>query len=366
MSVHTLISREHMQSRHLKVACALAALLLPAVALAQSNEPGAARGRSFELSVGGGYVFLDQSLRDFLGSGAPEYRFADSPTPSGGTPQLMMRLGYNFTPQVGFSVAGTGGKGSGMNYMTSSGAMTFTTNLNAKTSPFLLLGTELTRIEGQQERVTHSTWGAHAGVGIRRMIRNDYALRIEAKLPLAHFQEVPMAKATVFNPAIMVGISRFMFARRMAQPEACVACSQRVVVRVDTIREYYSFPRPTPAVLVVRDTLVLEGVNFAFDEAILVAGSQDVLDRVARELQEPQWRDVRFEVAGHTSSVATAEYNMALSQRRAEAVRAYLVSRGVADDRMVARGYGETQPIFPNSREGDAWQNRRVELRRLR
>ena len=353
-----------MQNRPLKFALALAAFL-PAAALAQSSEPGAHRGRSFELSVGGGYVFLDQSLRDFLGSGAPEYRFADSPTPSGGAPQIMGRLGYNFTPQVGFSVAATGGKGSGMTYMTSSGAITFTTNLNAKTAPFLLVGTELTRIEGQQSRVTHSTWGAHAGVGIRHMVRSNLALRIEGKLPLAHFQEVPMAKATVFNPAIMVGVSAFTFPRRAAAAEPCGTCA-RQVARVDTVRIYVPYPRLTPATLVIRDTLVLEGVNFAFDEATLVPGSQDILDRVARELLEPQWRAVRFEVSGHTSSIATADYNMALSQRRAETVRAYLVSRGVADDRMVARGYGETQPIYPNSREGDAWQNRRVELRRMR
>src|SRR3990172_7139600 len=167
-----------MQSRHLKFAWALAAFL-PALAMAQSSEPGAQRGRSWELSVGGGYVFMDQSLRDFLGSGAPESRFADSPTPSTGAPQIMARLGYNFTPQVGFSVAGTGGKSSGMAYTTSSGAVTFTTNLNAKTAPFVLLGTELTRIDGQNSRVTHSTWGAHAGIGIRRMVRSNLAIRIE-------------------------------------------------------------------------------------------------------------------------------------------------------------------------------------------
>jgi outer membrane protein OmpA-like peptidoglycan-associated protein len=57
---------------------------------------------------------------------------------------------------------------------------------------------------------------------------------------------------------------------------------------------------------------------------------------------------------------------VALSQRRAEAVRAYLVSQGVQNTRIVARGYGETQPIYPNDQEGRAWQNRRVELRRMR
>jgi OOP family OmpA-OmpF porin len=135
---------------------------------------------------------------------------------------------------------------------------------------------------------------------------------------------------------------------------------------VDTVRVYVPFPTRPPAVIVLRDTLVLEGVNFAFDESALTPESHDVLDRVARQLLEAEWATVRFEVAGHTSAVGTAQYNMALSQRRAEAVRAYLVTRGVRDDRMVARGYGQTQPIFREGTEGDAWQNRRVELRRIR
>ena len=90
-----------------------------------------------------------------------------------------------------------------------------------------------------------------------------------------------------------------------------------------------------------------------------------VLDRVAVELTRAEWANVRFEVAGHTSEIGTPPYNMALSERRAEAVRAYLGSRGVQNDRMTARGYGETQARFPTDREGSGWQNRRVELRRI-
>ena len=98
---------------------------------------------------------------------------------------------------------------------------------------------------------------------------------------------------------------------------------------------------------------------------MLTLESHEILDRVAKILLESPWAGVRFEVAGHTSSIGTSEYNQALSERRAEAVRAYLVSRGVENGRMVAKGYGETQPLVPNSSEGYAWQNRRVELRRI-
>ncbi|MEO0232818.1 MAG: OmpA family protein, partial [candidate division WOR-3 bacterium] len=66
---------------------------------------------------------------------------------------------------------------------------------------------------------------------------------------------------------------------------------------------------------------------------------------------------------GHTDSIGSDSYNMSLSQARAEAVRSYLITRhGIDPARLIARGYGETMPIAPNtSREGRA-QNRRVEF----
>ena len=184
------------------------------------------------------------------------------------------------------------------------------------------------------------------------------------------FDEVPLRRNTTYSPVVTLGISYFVGGRQ--PPAAAIAAAPcpvcpRAVARVDTVRVLVPFPMtPPPAVIVLRDTLVLQGVNFAFDESALTPESHEILDRVARALLEAQWSNVRFEVAGHTSSIATAEYNMALSERRAEAVRAYLVSRGVENSRMVARGYGETQPMVPNDREGRAWQNRRVELRRMR
>jgi outer membrane protein OmpA-like peptidoglycan-associated protein len=57
---------------------------------------------------------------------------------------------------------------------------------------------------------------------------------------------------------------------------------------------------------------------------------------------------------------------MSLSQRRAEAVRAYLVSRGVPNSRLTPVGFGEANPLYPNDSEGDNWRNRRVELRRMK
>jgi len=65
---------------------------------------------------------------------------------------------------------------------------------------------------------------------------------------------------------------------------------------------------------------------------------------------------------GHTDSIGTEEYNMGLSQRRADAVRNAMIKLGVAPERLVARGYGESKPIATNSTEEGRAENRRVEL----
>ena len=111
-------------------------------------------------------------------------------------------------------------------------------------------------------------------------------------------------------------------------------------------------------------TLVLEGVNFDFDKAVIRPQDYPILDQNIVALKE--WGDVDVEVAGHTCSIGTEEYNLGLSLRRAEAVRNYLVSKGVSADRLTVKGYGESRPVASNdTREGRA-QNRRVELVRYK
>ena len=122
---------------------------------------------------------------------------------------------------------------------------------------------------------------------------------------------------------------------------------------------------PVPAApVVVPDTLVLTGVTFDNDQATLRPDAVAILDRAALTLQ--QWGNVKVEVAGHTDSWSDDAHNLNLSQRRAETVRAYLIGRGVAADRLSARGYGESRPIADNATEIGRAQNRRVELVPLR
>jgi outer membrane protein OmpA-like peptidoglycan-associated protein len=102
-------------------------------------------------------------------------------------------------------------------------------------------------------------------------------------------------------------------------------------------------------------------VLFASNKSELLPSAQKKLGDVADALnkQDPQSKMI---VEGHADSQGAAEYNQELSQRRAEAVRTYLVSRGISAERVSAQGFGLTRPIADNaSAEGRA-NNRRVEI----
>lgn len=337
------------------------AAFLPMLVLAQ--PVAAQRVRSWEFSVGGGAVYTDGALASFLGSNG----FTNSGSkPSRLTPALGVRLGYNVTEHFGFSIGTAGATGSGVKYLTPFAAATYTANLNARFSPFLTGGTQFTRITGNGRKV-HPTWGTHLGVGIRSMLGERVALRLEGRMGMEHYADLPGAK-TAYNSIVTLGFSYFTAGRSAPTAMAAMAaapCPVCALARVDTV---WRTPPPAapPPPLVLRDTLVLEGINFDFDSSALTPESFAILDRVARALLEPEWANSRWQIAGHTSGIGTHEYNMALSQRRAEAVRAYLVSRGVPNNRLTSVGFGEANPMYPNDSEGRNWQNRRVELRRMR
>jgi len=108
-------------------------------------------------------------------------------------------------------------------------------------------------------------------------------------------------------------------------------------------------------------TLNMPGnITFATDSADLNAGFYDVLSSVALVLNE--FEQTVIEVAGHTDSTGSDEYNQRLSERRAASVAAYLRTRGVLADRIIEVGMGEARPIASNDTPEGRQQNRRVEL----
>lgn len=111
------------------------------------------------------------------------------------------------------------------------------------------------------------------------------------------------------------------------------------------------------------DSIDLYGVLFAFDSADLHANARRLLMPVVKIFN--RYPDLEVEVAGHTDSVGSDDYNQALSERRAEAVRRFLTDHGVPPGQVTARGYGESEPVASNDTGEGRQQNRRVEIRIL-
>ncbi|MEX2520172.1 MAG: OmpA family protein [Paracoccaceae bacterium] len=101
-------------------------------------------------------------------------------------------------------------------------------------------------------------------------------------------------------------------------------------------------------------------VTFAFDRADIQPRFVEPLTRVARTLA--QYESSVIDIVGHTDSVGAENYNLQLSQRRADSVSQFITARGVLPARVVAYGQGETQPIATNETESGRAQNRRVEI----
>ena len=113
--------------------------------------------------------------------------------------------------------------------------------------------------------------------------------------------------------------------------------------------------------LEVGTTIVLRNIFFDTDKATLRKESTAELERLQKLLTETP--ALKLEMAGHTDNVGEAAMNQDLSQRRAQAVVAYLTQHGIAAARLTAAGYGETRPVGPNTTKADRQLNRRTEFK---
>ncbi|MCB9780739.1 MAG: OmpA family protein [Alphaproteobacteria bacterium] len=110
--------------------------------------------------------------------------------------------------------------------------------------------------------------------------------------------------------------------------------------------------------------VITDKIFFKTGKATIKPESHALLDEIAGVLAKHE-EIKKVEVAGHTDDQGKDDANLKLSQGRSEAVMAYLVGQGIAADRLVAKGYGETEPIGDNTTDEGRAQNRRVEFRIL-
>jgi outer membrane protein OmpA-like peptidoglycan-associated protein len=110
-------------------------------------------------------------------------------------------------------------------------------------------------------------------------------------------------------------------------------------------------------------TLVLRGITFETGKTVLTAEAKNILDQIIDALEENP--DARLEIRGYTDNIGSAAANLNLSQRRAEAVKDYLVKNGIAFQKLRAIGYGEANPIAANETKEGRAENRRIEFIRI-
>lgn len=104
-------------------------------------------------------------------------------------------------------------------------------------------------------------------------------------------------------------------------------------------------------------------VNFGFNSDKIRQEDYPHLDKLGKALTLPQLAESRFRIEGHTDSIGSDKYNLALSDRRAKSVMRYLVQRhSVSPQRLIVKGYGKNQPIASNDTDEGRLQNRRVEI----
>lgn len=112
------------------------------------------------------------------------------------------------------------------------------------------------------------------------------------------------------------------------------------------------------------EVYVLKNIQFEFDQYVLLPVSFPELNKVVEILtRQPGWR---AELSGHTDYIGSEEYNLELSRNRANSVRAYLISKGIAPERLSAQGFGKSRPLVNEKDDKARMINRRVEVKFLK
>jgi OmpA-OmpF porin, OOP family len=106
--------------------------------------------------------------------------------------------------------------------------------------------------------------------------------------------------------------------------------------------------------------IVTHGINFDVDKATIKPESMGTLNMIVKVMQNTP--DLKFEVDGHTDNSGNSQHNMTLSQQRADAVEAQLISMGIDASRLTTKGFGDTKPISSNDTQDGKANNRRVEF----
>ena len=226
--------------------------------------------------------------------------------------------------------------------------------------------------------------GGNALVGLKYCINEDWSWRTDVNADFKDPSDQTTSGQRTRTYNVRLGFSRFLGGKAKNSPcyepppPAPAPMPQAVVEPTPApppqpaptpppAEPQVQAPPPTPApqpAPVRRDLLTLRGAVFEFDKSALTSGAKDSLQRAIALLNE--FPTANVEIQGHTDNVGSDEYNQALSERRAAAVKMYLVSQGIAASRIVTRGFGESQPAATNDTAEGRALNRRVMIIEIR
>ena len=242
---------------------------------------------------------------------------------------------------------------------------------NSLFRPYVLAGAgELQdRIGGTD---TNRAWMAEAGVGMLTGLGDQSGsvrlqLRTEAKYRREFIQDTAFIPN---NPGdVVFGVGLQLSFGNPTRPAPVVAAAPPPPEPAPIAKEVIAAPPPeschAPAGFqvdanchIIEQTIVVRAVDFEFNSTQLTVPAQHTLDEVATALlTQPE---LNVEIQGHTDSIGSDAYNLSLSQRRAEAVKVYLIGRGLSATALTAKGYGKAKPIADNHTAEGRAQNRRV------
>jgi outer membrane protein OmpA-like peptidoglycan-associated protein len=163
------------------------------------------REGSIELSFGAGLLVMD---REMNANAAVSQGIGDAPPPARFGYGAVARLGYNLSEKLGISAGTAIGAANGASVLSPFMAATYTADLNRRMSPFVTAGFGMTRLSGDNDSSVTASYGVHAGVGVRSMLGERMALRVEGRYAYEHFKE--WGGYNAFNGTATLGLSYFM------------------------------------------------------------------------------------------------------------------------------------------------------------
>jgi len=288
-------------------------------------------------------------------------------------------LGYDIAPHLAGELALSSGsfrvKGSGASEKLSATSLDVLFKVLPATSmfrPYVLVGAggmtdNIGRFSGD-----NTAWLAEAGVGLLAGLGSQSGstrlqLRTEAKYRYEFIHNTPEIPNNPGDVILGVGLQLMFGAPTPPPPPVARALPPPPPPEPAP-------PPPPPAAppacvapagfqvdancRIIEQTLVVRAVDFEFNSADLTLPARQTLDEVAVSLvKQPE---LKVEIQGYTDSTGSAEYNLHLSQKRAESVRSYLTSKGVTPMDLTAKGFGKASPIATNATAEGRAENRRV------